>query len=149
MAAGDLRSLGDMKLSYAPPQGSKLLRERIASLHGVDPDHVLVMTGASEALIALTCLFAAPGASIVCRARLTRRCQCWRAPGEWRCANTRCGRDYGFAQTAERVLAAVDATTRAVFVNTPHNPTGFGDAGQRAAQAGRAAGRARYPAHRR
>jgi aspartate/methionine/tyrosine aminotransferase len=30
----------------------------------------------------------------------------------------------GFAQTADVVLAAVDASTRVVFVNTPHNPTG-------------------------
>ena len=35
-----------------------------------------------------------------------------------------CDREQGFAQTAEQVLAAVDASTRAVFVNTPHNPTG-------------------------
>ena len=30
----------------------------------------------------------------------------------------------GFAQTAEGVLAAVDDSTRVVFVNTPHNPAG-------------------------
>jgi aspartate/methionine/tyrosine aminotransferase len=30
----------------------------------------------------------------------------------------------GFAQSAAQVLAAVDSRTRAVFVNTPHNPTG-------------------------
>src|SRR4249919_2400435 len=65
LGGGDQAMLGDVKLSYAPPQGSKLLRERIGALHGVDPDHVLVMTGASEALIALTAYFAAPGASIV------------------------------------------------------------------------------------
>jgi aspartate/methionine/tyrosine aminotransferase len=32
--------------------------------------------------------------------------------------------DEGFAQTAEHVLSLVDASTRVVFVNTPHNPTG-------------------------
>jgi hypothetical protein len=32
--------------------------------------------------------------------------------------------DAGFAQTAGPVLSLVDAKTRAVFVNTPHNPTG-------------------------
>jgi aspartate/methionine/tyrosine aminotransferase len=32
--------------------------------------------------------------------------------------------EYGFAQTTEGVMTAVDASTRAVFVNTPHNPTG-------------------------
>src|SRR5688572_27751934 len=55
----------NLKLSYAPPQGCARLREGIAALHGVAPESVLVMTGASEALLALTCHFAQPGASIV------------------------------------------------------------------------------------
>src|SRR5690349_314527 len=68
---GELLALGDasvrrdveaLRLSYAPPQGSAALRERIAARHGVDADNVLVMTGASEALISLLCHFAAPGA---------------------------------------------------------------------------------------
>ena len=42
-----------ISLCYAPPQGGELLRERIAALQGVDPEQVLVMTGASEALIGL------------------------------------------------------------------------------------------------
>jgi aspartate/methionine/tyrosine aminotransferase len=33
-------------------------------------------------------------------------------------------RENGFAQTAAGVLRAVDSSNRAVFVNTPHNPTG-------------------------
>ena len=65
LGGGNSRNLDDIPLSYAPPQGSKLLRERIAALHDVDPEQVLVMTGASEALVALTALFAEPGASIV------------------------------------------------------------------------------------
>ena len=65
LGGGSTASLDDVRLSYAPPQGGKLLRERIAAMHGVDPEHVLVMTGASEALIALTCLFAGDGGSIV------------------------------------------------------------------------------------
>src|SRR3954468_5538039 len=121
---GDLRVLQDLKLSYAPPEGSKLLRERIAMLHGVDPDHVQIMTGASEALIALTCHFAAPGASIVlprpAYPALPVLARAWGMEV----------REYelrpqsGFAQTADGVLAAVDDSTRVVFVNTPHNPAG-------------------------
>jgi aspartate/methionine/tyrosine aminotransferase len=40
---------------------------------------------------------------------------------------TRCGitsRDDGFEHRAERILRAVDANTRLVLVNSPHNPTG-------------------------
>ena len=129
---GELMNLGgsapsafaDLTLSYAPPQGSKLLRERIAALHGVDPEHVLVMTGASEAIIALTCLFAAPGGSIVLpRPAYPAVSVLARA---WGLGVREYGlnRDQGFAQTADNVLSAVDASTRVVFVNTPHNPTG-------------------------
>src|SRR6476659_4916454 len=60
IGGGDPRQLEEVKLSYAPPQGAKLLRQRLAARHGVDPDSVLVLTGASEALLALTCYFAAP-----------------------------------------------------------------------------------------
>ena len=37
LGGGSTASLDDVRLSYAPPQGGKLLRERIAALHGVDP----------------------------------------------------------------------------------------------------------------
>jgi hypothetical protein len=38
--------LDGIRLSYAPPEGSKLLRERIGGFYGVDPDWVVVTTGA-------------------------------------------------------------------------------------------------------
>ena len=117
-------ALADVRLSYAPPQGSKLLRQRIASLHGVDPDQVLVMTGASEALIALTCLFAAPGASIVVPRPAYPAVPVLARAWGVQVREYALRPDYGYAQTAESVLTAVDASTRVVFVNTPHNPTG-------------------------
>jgi aspartate/methionine/tyrosine aminotransferase len=128
---GELLALGEggtrieeVKLSYAPPQGSKLLRERIAALHGVDPDHVLVTTGASEALIALTCHAAAPGASIVLPRPAYPAVPVLARAWGLQVREYALRPEYGFAQTAEGVLTAVDASTRAVFVNTPHNPTG-------------------------
>lgn len=124
LGGGDVRKLDELRLSYAPPQGAKLLRERIAAQHGAQPDDVLVMTGASEALIALAAHFAEPGASIVlpdpCYPAVPVLARAWGL----RVATYPLRRENGFAQTAESVLAAVDADTRAVFVNTPHNPTG-------------------------
>jgi aspartate/methionine/tyrosine aminotransferase len=111
-------------LSYAPPQGSKLLRERIAGLHGVDPDQVLVMTGASEALVALTALFAQPGASIVLPKPAYPAVPVLARAWGMQVREYELVRESGFAQTAAGVLKAVDSSTRAVFVNTPHNPTG-------------------------
>jgi aspartate/methionine/tyrosine aminotransferase len=117
-------ALGDVTLSYAPPQGSKLLRERVAALHGVDPDHVLMMTGASEALMALTCLFAEPGASILIPRPVYPAVPVLARAWGLGVREYELDRGQGFAQTADGVLAVVDAGTRAVFVNTPHNPTG-------------------------
>jgi aspartate/methionine/tyrosine aminotransferase len=124
LGGGSLRQLADLKLSYAPPEGSKLLRERIAALHEVDPEHVLIMTGASETLIALTCLFAAPGASLVAPRPAYPAVPVLARAWNMQVREYALKPEHGFAQTAEGVLIAVDASTRAVFVNTPHNPTG-------------------------
>jgi aspartate/methionine/tyrosine aminotransferase len=121
---GATAALGELTLSYAPPQGSKLLRERVAALHGVDPDHVLMMTGASEAIMALTCLFAEPGATILIPAPVYPAVPVLARAWGLGVREYALDRAQGFSQTADGVLAAVDASTRAVFVNTPHNPTG-------------------------
>jgi aspartate/methionine/tyrosine aminotransferase len=124
LGGGSPAMLDEIRLSYAPPQGGKLLRERIAAMQGVDPEHVLVMTGASEALIALTCYFAGDGGSIVlpkpAYPAVPVLARAWGlAVREYELNPAQ-----GFAQTADQVLAVVDGSTRAVFVNTPHNPTG-------------------------
>ncbi len=121
---GDIPSLDDLPLSYAPPQGSKLLRERIATLHGVDPEHVLVMTGASEALIALLCMFAQDGGSIALPKPAYPAVPVLARMFGLKVREYELHAAQGFAQTAENVLSVVDASTRVVFVNTPHNPTG-------------------------
>ena len=43
------RPLEDMDLSHSTGIGDPELRKRIAAIHGVAPDHVLVTCGASEA----------------------------------------------------------------------------------------------------
>lgn len=124
LGGGDSRAFEDVKLSYAPPEGGKLLRERIAALHGADPDHVQVMTGASEALIALTCHFAAPGASIVLPRPVYPALSVLSRAWGLQVREYELQAEQGFAQTAAAVLTQVDTSTRVVFVNTPHNPTG-------------------------
>ncbi|HEV7606608.1 MAG TPA: pyridoxal phosphate-dependent aminotransferase [Steroidobacteraceae bacterium] len=124
LGGGSPATLADLTLSYAPPAGGKLLRERIAALHGVDPEHVLVMTGASEAIVALTCLFADAGGSIVVPKPAYPAVPVLARTWGLTVREYELNREQGFAQTAADVLAAVDAATSVVFVNTPHNPTG-------------------------
>jgi aspartate/methionine/tyrosine aminotransferase len=130
---GQLLSLGgeavrdeidSIRLSYAPPEGSKLLRERIGQFYGVDPDWVVVTTGASEALSALFCMVAEHDASIVLPfpafPAMSVMGQAWGL----RVQSYTLDRKIRFGQSADQVLTAVNKSTRLVLVNTPHNPTG-------------------------
>jgi aspartate/methionine/tyrosine aminotransferase len=118
------KSLDDLRVSYAPPAGSRALREQIAELHGVDPDWVVVTTGASEALSALYCLAAEPGASIALPFPAFPAMPVMARAWGLRVTEYKLARERGFAQTAASVLGAVEGATRLALVNTPHNPTG-------------------------
>jgi aspartate/methionine/tyrosine aminotransferase len=116
--------LDGLRLSYAPPEGSKVLRERIGQFYGVDPDWVVITTGASEALSAILCMVAEPDASIALPfpafPAIPVMAKAWALGVHSYTLN----RESAFVQTAGEILAAVDENTRLVLVNTPHNPTG-------------------------
>jgi aspartate/methionine/tyrosine aminotransferase len=124
LGGAGMDALGNTRLGYAPPQGAKLLRERIGALAGVDPDCVLVTTGASEALMAVFCRFAEPGASIVLPKPAYPAMPVLARAFGLEVSEYVLEPEKGFAHTAANVLAAVKGNTRAVLVNTPHNPTG-------------------------
>src|ERR1700689_5360462 len=125
LGGGDVeREMNELNVSYVPPEGTSALRCAIAELHDVDPDWVVVTTGASEALSVLYCVAAEPGAAIAVPhpgfpgfATMARA---------WGLTVTgyELTRQNNFAQTADLVLTAVNEKTRLVLVNTPHNPTG-------------------------
>jgi len=119
-----MRTLEDLKLGYAPPQGSQALRECIAQRYDVDPDWVIVTTGASEALHALYCLAAEPGASIALPSPMFPTMAALARAWGLQTSTYTLERTSEFGQTAQAVLAAVNASTKLVLVNTPHNPTG-------------------------
>jgi hypothetical protein len=73
--------LDDVTVSYAPPEGSYALREAIGAFLGVDPDWVVVTTGASEALSVLFCLAARPEGTSSCHHRHSRPSKSWRMSG--------------------------------------------------------------------
>lgn len=125
LGVGDIRGeLDGLGVSYVPPEGTKALRHAIAAAHSVDPDWVVVTTGAAEALSMLYCLAAESGASgtfpnpgfpafaVMARA--------WGL----KVSTYALERDDRFTQTADLVSTGVNDVTRLVLVNTPHNPTG-------------------------
>src|SRR5438270_5357271 len=53
------------KLAYSRPAGADSLREAIAAMQGVPVETVQIVTGASEALVAVMWLAAEPGANVI------------------------------------------------------------------------------------
>jgi aspartate/methionine/tyrosine aminotransferase len=122
---GDLRhQLSTLAISYSPPEGERALREEIARLHHVDPDWVVVTTGASEALLIALCLAAEPGASIVLPQPGYPATETYAKAWGLKLRYYEISRADGYEVGATKVLAAVDENTRLVIVNSPHNPTG-------------------------
>ena len=121
---GDLEGLLDTRLFYTPPAGSAELREELARMEGVDPEHVLVMTGAAEALLILFHLAAEPGANIVLPnpGFPTNEAVAESLGLEIRRYTLR--PEDGFQIDLDEIRKLVDDATKLVLVNSPHNPTG-------------------------
>lgn len=114
----------DCALRYGRPAGDNSLREAIAEMQGVSADRVLVVTGASEALLVLFWLAAEPEANIIIP-----------SPGyppfsalpeslglETRFYNI--SKERQFVIDLEEIEQLADANTKLILVNSPHNPTG-------------------------
>jgi aspartate/methionine/tyrosine aminotransferase len=127
---GELLSLGDgadldnVTVSYAPPEGGRALREAIGTFLGVDPDWVVVTTGASEALSILFCLAARPSGNVVLPSPGFPAFEVMANVWGLGVRQNKLARDKGYRQSSEDVLAAADNETVLALVNSPHNPTG-------------------------
>ena len=124
LSIGGGASLDDAIIGYAPSEGTKALRQAIGAFLGVDPDWVVVTTGASEAFSILLCLAARRGANIVLPSPGYPAYE--PMAGVWGLGvrHARLARDKSFRQDAGDMLAAVDGETVLALVNTPHNPVG-------------------------
>ncbi|MFI0846963.1 aminotransferase class I/II-fold pyridoxal phosphate-dependent enzyme [Mesorhizobium sp. IMUNJ 23232] len=124
LALGGGKNIGGVKIGYAPPEGGKRLREAIGGFLGVDPEWVVVTTGASEALLILLCLATRPGGNIVLPAPAFSPFAVMADAWGLGVRTYTLSRDDGFRQNAEAIFAAADGDTALALVNTPHNPTG-------------------------
>ncbi len=111
--------LRDVPLGYERSGGSLALRTAIAAtLPGVDADSVVVTTGAGEALTALVATLIRPGEHAVVG---------WPAADCLTVALERAGCDASTVEApfdTDAILALISPATRAVFLGSPHNPTG-------------------------
>ncbi len=116
--------LFDTRLVYTDGAGSRGLREAIAEMQGVSVDDILILTGASEALLILFFKAARAGANVV-------------LPAPSFPPFTEMPRSFGtetrfyllrpenqFRIDTDEIKSLVDANTQLILVNSPHNPTG-------------------------
>jgi aspartate/methionine/tyrosine aminotransferase len=111
-------------LVYSRPAGADSLREAIAEMQHVPVEAVQIVTGASEALVALMWLAAEPGANVIIP-----------QPGyppfsalpeslglETRFYRVR--RENGFRLDPDEIKRLANSNTKLILINSPHNPTG-------------------------
>ena len=126
------RAMLDGANQYPPPAGAPALREAIAEQrlrdwgHRVDPQDVLVTTGATEALTAAIVALAPLGTDVVV---LEPYYDSYAAAAQLAGARlVPVGldlREDGADVDLDRLAAAITDRTSIVLLNTPHNPTGL------------------------
>jgi aspartate/methionine/tyrosine aminotransferase len=112
------------RLVYSRPAGADSLREAIASMQGVPLETVQIVTGASEALVALMWLAAEPGANVIIPLPgFTTFSALPESLGlETRFYRVR--RENGFHIDPDEIKGLADSKTKLILINSPHNPTG-------------------------
>jgi aspartate/methionine/tyrosine aminotransferase len=113
-------------LGYTESQGAPALREEISHIYtGIQPEHVLVHSGAEEAIFLFMHAALQPGDHIIVHwpcyqslFEIARSIGCVVSFWESRLENK-------WALNLDELKRNLRANTRAIIVNTPHNPTGY------------------------
>jgi aspartate/methionine/tyrosine aminotransferase len=127
LADDETRGLWDgLTLGYTESTGHPLLRREIAALYEtIEPDEVLVFSGAEEAIFCLLNVVLGPGDhAIVTWPGYQSLHEVGRAAGADVSLHELYESD-DWSLDVERLVAAIRPNTRLVIVNAPHNPTGM------------------------
>ena len=112
------------KLIYSRPAGADSLRDAIAEMQGVPVEAVQVVTGASEALVALMWLAAEPGANVIVPLPGFTTFSALPESLGLETRFYRLRRENGFRIDPDEIKRLADSKTKLILVNSPHNPTG-------------------------
>ncbi len=117
----------DLRLGYAEPMGSPALREEIAELYStISPEEIIAFNGASEGILAYMNVALSAGDHVIVQ------CPAYQSLYEvarsvgcdvtmWRMEE----RDKAWTLDLDLLQEHIRSTTKAVIINSPHNPTGY------------------------
>jgi aspartate/methionine/tyrosine aminotransferase len=111
-------------LVYSRPAGADSLREAIAEMQRVPIEAVQIVTGASEALLALMWLAAEPGANVILPLPGFTTFSALPESLGLETRYYRVRRENGFRIDPDEIKRLADSKTKLILVNSPHNPTG-------------------------
>jgi aspartate/methionine/tyrosine aminotransferase len=111
-------------LVYSRPAGADSLREAIAEMQRVPVETVRIVTGASEALVALMWLAAEPGANVIIPLPGFTTFSALPESLGLETRYYRVRRENGFRIDLDEIKRLADSKTKLILVNSPHNPTG-------------------------
>jgi aspartate/methionine/tyrosine aminotransferase len=111
-------------LIYSRPAGAESLREAIAEMQRVPVESVQIVTGASEALVALMWLAAEPGANVIIPLPGFTTFSALPESLGLETRFYRVHRENGFRIDLDEIKRLADSKTKLILVNNPHNPTG-------------------------
>ncbi len=118
--------LSKLHLGYTESQGDPQLRKMVSNLYsGVDSENILMYTGAEEGIFSFVNAVLDPGDHIIVMFPAYQSLyQIAKDRGVdvsyWDCIE-----DDGWRPSLENLRQLVKNNTRALIINTPHNPTGF------------------------
>jgi aspartate/methionine/tyrosine aminotransferase len=123
---GARERLDRLWLGYTESNGAASLRAEISRLYrGIEADQVLVHSGAEEAIFLFMHAALGPGDHVIVHwpcyqslVEVARSIGCEVTPWEARAEN-------GWRLDVDELARLLRPATRAVIVNTPHNPTGY------------------------
>ena len=123
---GAADALQNVWLGYTESLGSPSLRAGIAKIYAdVQPEHVLVCSGAEEAIFLFMNSVLKSGDHVIVHApsyqslgEIAKGIGCFVSP--WRARE-----ENGWALDLNDMRHLVRSTTKAIVINTPHNPTGW------------------------
>lgn len=126
LEAGAAQAFPEVWLGYTESQGAPGLRQEIARMYtSIRPEQVLVFSGAEEAIFLFMHAVLQPGDHLIVH------WPCYQSLGEVAqgigCEVTRWEARFedGWALDLDELKRAMRPQTRAIVVNTPHNPTGY------------------------